>query len=76
MRDFYVGPNHKGEIPLTTKIAAGLTTGALAITVANPTDLVKVRMSLDGRRLRDNQVGPGGGCTGSRPQLVQGAGLV
>jgi hypothetical protein len=30
-------------VPLHLKIAAGLATGAIAITVASPTDLVKVR---------------------------------
>ncbi|GJX12778.1 mitochondrial uncoupling protein 1 [Tanacetum coccineum] len=34
---------------LTTKILAGLTTGALAISVANPTDLVKVRLQAEGK---------------------------
>lgn len=39
-----------GQTPsLGQKIAAGLTTGALGITVANPTDLVKVRMQGQGR---------------------------
>ena len=31
--------------PLPIKIAAGMTTGALAIMVASPTDLVKVRLT-------------------------------
>jgi len=39
-----------GENPtLLQKIAAGMATGALGITVANPTDLVKVRMQGQGR---------------------------
>ena len=38
-----MGKDFKGEAPLHLKIAAGLTTGALGITVASPTDLVKVR---------------------------------
>jgi solute carrier family 25 uncoupling protein 8/9 len=42
VRNFYVGKEHKGDPPLHLKIAAGLTTGALGITVASPTDLVKV----------------------------------
>ena len=33
---------------LASKVAAGLATGALAIAVASPTDLVKVRMQADG----------------------------
>lgn len=43
VRNFYVGPDFKGDPPLHLKIAAGLTTGALGICVASPTDLVKVR---------------------------------
>ncbi|GFH30205.1 uncoupling protein, partial [Haematococcus lacustris] len=39
----------KGEAPLLIKIAAGLTTGALGIMVASPTDLVKVRMQSEGK---------------------------
>ena len=39
-----------GETPtLLQKIAAGMTTGAIAISIANPTDLVKVRMQGQGR---------------------------
>lgn len=32
------------------RIAAGLATGALGITVANPTDVVKIRLQAEGRR--------------------------
>ena len=39
----YVGKDFEGPVPLHLKIAAGLTTGAFAITVASPTDLVKAR---------------------------------
>lgn len=49
VKNFYVGPNHVGDIPLHLKIAAGLTTGALGISVASPTDLVKVRMQAEGK---------------------------
>jgi solute carrier family 25 (mitochondrial uncoupling protein), member 8/9 len=49
VKRFYVGENHVGEIPLHLKIAAGLTTGALGIMVASPTDLVKVRMQSEGK---------------------------
>lgn len=49
VRNFYVGKDHKGDIPLHIKIAAGLTTGAIGITVASPTDLVKVRMQSEGK---------------------------
>lgn len=49
VRNFYVGKGHVGDAPLWAKIAAGLTTGAVAITVASPTDLVKVRMQSEGK---------------------------
>ncbi|XP_074380709.1 mitochondrial uncoupling protein 1-like isoform X2 [Apium graveolens] len=42
--NLYVGENFVGDVPLMKKILVGLTTGALAIAVANPTDLVKVRL--------------------------------
>ncbi len=48
VRNFY----HSGdpsEIPLYKKIAAGMTTGTIGIAVANPTDVVKVRMQAEGR---------------------------
>lgn len=75
----YVGKDHVGDIPLSKKILAGLTTGehtcrrkklrigifhlyhligmlvfvelsgALGIMVANPTDLVKVRLQSEGK---------------------------
>lgn len=38
-----MGKDFKGDPPLHLKVAAGLTTGALGICVASPTDLVKVR---------------------------------
>lgn len=44
-----MGKDATGDAPLLTKIAAGLTTGALAITIASPTDLVKVRMQAEGK---------------------------
>jgi solute carrier family 25 (mitochondrial uncoupling protein), member 8/9 len=49
VKQFYVGENHQGDVPLHLKIAAGLTTGALGITIASPTDLVKVRMQAEGK---------------------------
>jgi hypothetical protein len=41
-----VGKDHVGDVPLHLKIASGLATGAIAITVASPTDLVKVSYSV------------------------------
>lgn len=44
-----VGKDHVGDVPLLAKIGAGLATGAIAICVASPTDLVKVRMQGEGK---------------------------
>lgn len=45
VRNMYAGELKPGENPtLLVKILAGLTTGAIGICVANPTDVVKVRL--------------------------------
>ncbi|GFR50940.1 hypothetical protein Agub_g13260 [Astrephomene gubernaculifera] len=49
VKSMYVGKDFKGDPPLHLKVAAALTTGALGITVASPTDLVKVRMQAEGK---------------------------
>jgi len=49
VRNFYCGKDFKGDPPLLQKIAAGLTTSAVGITVASPTDVVKVRLQAEGR---------------------------
>jgi len=49
VKTLYVGEGHVGDVPLHLKIAAALTTGAIAMTIASPTDLVKVRMQAEGR---------------------------
>lgn len=49
VKNLLVGKDHKGDVPLHMKIAAGLSTGAIGITVASPTDLVKVRMQSEGK---------------------------
>lgn len=49
VRNFYVGKDFKGDPPILQKIAAGLTTSAIGITVASPTDVVKVRLQAEGR---------------------------
>ncbi|TQE00927.1 hypothetical protein C1H46_013467 [Malus baccata] len=46
---FLVGSAFIGDFPLFHKILAALLTGALAIIVANPTDLVKVRLQAEGK---------------------------
>eukprot|EP00882_Tetradesmus_deserticola_P016352 GHRQ01017460.1.p1 GENE.GHRQ01017460.1~~GHRQ01017460.1.p1 ORF type:complete len:135 (+),score=54.40 GHRQ01017460.1:1378-1782(+) len=50
VKQFFVGQDHVGDVPLHLKIASGLATGAIAITVASPTDLVKVRMQSEGKK--------------------------
>ena len=43
------GPLEEGQFPsLMQKIATAMISGTLAITVANPTDLVKVKMQAQG----------------------------
>jgi solute carrier family 25 (mitochondrial uncoupling protein), member 8/9 len=50
IRNIICGPMKPGENPtLLQKIAAGMATGAIGISIANPTDLVKVRMQGQGR---------------------------
>ncbi|KAG8090371.1 hypothetical protein GUJ93_ZPchr0011g26937 [Zizania palustris] len=49
VKSLYVGKDHVGDVPLSKKIAAAFTTGAIAISVANPTDLVKVRLQAEGK---------------------------
>lgn len=45
VRDVITGPLAPGQNPtLLQKIAAGMATGAMAISVANPTDVVKIRL--------------------------------
>lgn len=49
IRDSIIEPGTpKDQIPLYKKIAAGGTAGAVASGIANPTDLVKVRLQTDG----------------------------
>ena len=48
VKSLFVGENHEGAVPLHLKIAAGLSTGALAIAIASPTDFVKVRLQAQG----------------------------
>jgi solute carrier family 25 uncoupling protein 8/9 len=49
VKAFYVGDNFVGDVPLSKKVLAALTTGAVAIAIANPTDLVKVRLQAEGK---------------------------
>ncbi|KAF5727350.1 mitochondrial uncoupling protein 2 isoform X1 [Tripterygium wilfordii] len=49
VKKILVGDDFVGDIHLYHKILAALLTGALAIMVANPTDLVKVRLQAEGK---------------------------
>ncbi|CAI9301248.1 unnamed protein product [Lactuca saligna] len=49
VKAFCAGGNILGEVSLFQKIVAALITGAIAITMANPTDLVKVRLQAEGK---------------------------
>ena len=42
------GRDFKGEVPLYKRILSGLTSGAIAILVANPTDVIKIRLQAEG----------------------------
>ncbi|KAH6810496.1 uncoupling protein 2 [Perilla frutescens var. frutescens] len=48
VKAFISGSYYSGEVSLFSKILAALLTGAIAIVVANPTDLVKVRLQAEG----------------------------
>lgn len=57
VRTMIAGELKPGENPtLTTKILAGLCTGAIGISIANPTDVVKVRMQSQARSADPSQV--------------------
>jgi solute carrier family 25 uncoupling protein 8/9 len=43
VKQLYVGKDHVGPISVWTRILAALTTGAIGISIANPTDVVKIR---------------------------------
>ena len=50
IRDFVCGPLAPGQNPtLLQKVFAGLASGAIGISIANPTDVVKIRMQAQGR---------------------------
>ncbi|KNA11632.1 hypothetical protein SOVF_133380 [Spinacia oleracea] len=46
---FFIGAFLFGDFPLFQNILAALLTGAIAIIIANPTDLVKVRLQSEGK---------------------------
>ena len=55
MRDDVLGKEADGSFPLWKGIVAGLTAGAVGQAIASPTDLVKVNMQVDGRRLAEGK---------------------
>jgi len=61
--------------PLLNKIAAGITSGGLAITVANPTDLVKVRFQSQGRDLAPGAKPKYTSAMGAYAQIVREEGV-
>ena len=68
VKNAYVGADHTGPVPLHLKIAAALTTGAIAISIASPTDLVKVRLQSEGK------LPPG--ATRRYPSAMQAYGII
>ncbi len=50
-RRLYAGDKVRGDIGLLEKIAAGATTGAVGSFLANPLDVARVRMTVEGGRL-------------------------
>jgi len=68
VRNFYAGAENSAEIPLSSKLLAGMTTGAIGSFLANPFDVVRVRTSSEGGRI-SSQTGlyTTGLCTGSKP---------
>lgn len=49
VRDFYTPAENRGAPTILQRIEAGVTTSAIGITVASPTDVVKVRLQAEGR---------------------------
>lgn len=68
VKRLFMGEKATGEAPLYLKIAAGLTTGALAIMVANPTDLVKVLHPTRHTCAKSMPRLPSMGCLATRPK--------
>lgn len=51
IKDVVCGKNYTGNAPLSVKCAAGFLSGAIAMVIASPTELVKVRMQSEGAKL-------------------------
>ena len=52
VKKLYAG-NKEGDIGFIRKFASGLTTGALGSALANPTDLVKIRLQCEAGKVVD-----------------------
>lgn len=48
IRNLLCGKDFVGDIPLYKRIIAGLSSGAIGILVANPTDVIKIRLQAEG----------------------------
>ncbi|XP_051153104.1 mitochondrial uncoupling protein 2-like [Leptopilina boulardi] len=44
VKNFYAGSTNGNSVNIFTRIASGITTGALAVLIAQPTDVVKIRL--------------------------------
>lgn len=74
IRDLITGPLAPGVNPtLLQKLVAGIATGAFGITVANPTDVVKVRMQAQARLPEEER--PYSGSVDCYRQIVRQNGL-
>lgn len=76
IRDAITGPLEEGQFPsLLQKIATGIVTGALAITVANPTDLVKIKMQAQGASSSLGIPKQYNGCMDCYSQIIKEGGV-
>lgn len=47
-KNIICGKDFKGDVPLYKRVLAGLSSGGVAILVANPTDVIKIRLQAEG----------------------------
>jgi len=50
VRNLFSSGKKAEDISILTKIAAGITTGAFGMLVANPTDVIKIRLQGEGTK--------------------------
>jgi hypothetical protein len=75
VKQFYAGDGND-DIPLGTKIAAGMSTGAFGSAIANPFDVVRVRHSSEGGRIGLEGKYETGLFKGKRPTFTSSADLL